>query len=657
MADKNQTPPEFKKIIDLLEESKKHTTALNDIAGIQETVMEEGKKKKQEEKGFLDRIKDSFNNAEQAAKDNVEYQKALLRMQEGNSAKDTEDKRESNRTFQKLIEGIQGMPNKLFESLKSWKDKAKEFQGTSLGKILMGAGVAALLAFMQSPYWEKFIQIVKDYAMPALQSVYDAIGPFGLALAGMAYFFRGPIMKVLKFAGRVLNILRLRILGSYIGGWLAHIKDMVKNLGGRIWKAMKGVALAAKGFVIKLWTEYIPTMWGHFKTMMSSLGGKLMQALRWLGGLATTFKAFMLTSFIPGMIAFFTGLGTTFMGMLAAAAPFILIGAAIGAALYALYESFAYAKNIFDETGSIGQAIAAFAIHLVTAPLRWIKDLGAWILGIFGFDEEAEALKEFDITKTVLGALTEMFDKVVAWVKTLFSDPSLAMTQLWNGLLEGYDGLMGLLFSPINKAINWVMEKFGWKTENEKEFDLWQTIKDSVQKIFDWFMGLFDIDIGKLVVDMLPEDTPDFVKRALGLPTGDIQADNLAAAENSGLYDKDMVGNSEIDRTLVPRAPTEQLQAILNDDDISDADKMYIQSVIRARQEAEASSGASNGSRLNSSSAEYVNGQGQPIVVVAGGGHAASGQINRDNGPRTRMVPVGVTEGDSTTRRMVEGSH
>ena len=69
-----------------------------------------------------------------------------------------------------------------------------------------------------------------------------------------------------------------------------------------------------------------------------------------------------------------------------------------------------------------------------------------------------------------------------------------------------------------------------------------------------------------------------FAGSALGETAGDLATTTsgeaaLEAAEESGLYDKDMIGNSEIDpEILAQTTDTAQLQAIIADDDLSDED-------------------------------------------------------------------------------------
>ena len=163
------------------------------------------------------------------------------------------------------------------------------------------------------------------------------------------------------------------------------------------------------------------------------------------------------------------------------------------------WETITGAIEGWQEDGILGAlegAISGFFTSLVTIPLDLVKSAVAWVLEKFGFDKEAEALKSFSFTTLftdMLGGIFDFIKKGVEWVKTLFSDPVAALQALWSGLY-GEEGIFNtLLWQPISKGINWIMEKFGWKEEGAPDFDLftfvtgvWDTV---VQKVKDGFQS------------------------------------------------------------------------------------------------------------------------------------------------------------------------
>ena len=134
--------------------------------------------------------------------------------------------------------------------------------------------------------------------------------------------------------------------------------------------------------------------------------------------------------------------------------------------------------------GGLKGGIEGFATSLITIPLDLVKDLVAWVLKKFGFDKEAELLKNFSFTTlftNMLDGLFEFISSAVDWVKTLFTDPVKAIKLLWQGLY-GEEGIINtIIWKPISKAINWIMEKFGWKSDdpNAPDFDLYTFVKDT----------------------------------------------------------------------------------------------------------------------------------------------------------------------------------
>lgn len=135
-----------------------------------------------------------------------------------------------------------------------------------------------------------------------------------------------------------------------------------------------------------------------------------------------------------------------------------------------------------------------------------------WIRGIFGWNAEGDG-EEFSLTNMVKDVVTDVF----MWLGDLFTNPVDALSTLWTTLLGGYDSLMGLLFSPIDSAINWVRGIFGWSDPEGEEFSLWTTIRDSLSSVFEWVAGLFDFDLGNAIEGLLPDWTPNWLKERLGL--------------------------------------------------------------------------------------------------------------------------------------------
>ena len=148
--------------------------------------------------------------------------------------------------------------------------------------------------------------------------------------------------------------------------------------------------------------------------------------------------------------------------------------------------------------GGLQGAISGFFTSLVTIPLDMVKNAAAWLLEKAGLisPETAADVKEFsftDLFNDMLGSVFGVFRGAIDWVKTLFTDQVTAIQKLWNGVY-GEDGIINkIVWEPISRVINWVMEKFGWKDDdpNAPDFDLftfistmWKTVTDKVKQGF-----------------------------------------------------------------------------------------------------------------------------------------------------------------------------
>ena len=234
---------------------------------------------------------------------------------------------------------------------------------------------------------------------------------------------------------------------------------------------------------------------GSWGSLVEFLGKNLKESALLFGTLAFFFGAplvasigGMLTSLfsvISGAVSVTASMLAALGPMLVAAAPFIAIGALIAAGIYAIYEGFKEASEVWDETGSITESMVTFATSIVTAPLRWIKDLSAWVLGKLGFTDLEAKLNEVDITKTITDAIMAPIN----WVKKLFKDPTATLDKLKTDLL-GVDGFITVLSDPVDKAINWILGLFGW-SDPENPFSLTAAVNEPITKAIDWVEGLF----------------------------------------------------------------------------------------------------------------------------------------------------------------------
>jgi hypothetical protein len=150
----------------------------------------------------------------------------------------------------------------------------------------------------------------------------------------------------------------------------------------------------------------------------------------------------------------------------------------------------------YDEEGTIiagmEGGISKMLVGLVGIPLDFLKAGIAWLGTKMGFD--MKWLSEFSFSDMISGLVTKIFDGIqgmVDFVKDLFDFSDLTIFEVFGKLID-------IVFAPLNLAINFVKGLFGFGDPDEP-FSLSGLIFDTVADIFDWFKGLFDIDIMGLV--------------------------------------------------------------------------------------------------------------------------------------------------------------
>lgn len=153
----------------------------------------------------------------------------------------------------------------------------------------------------------------------------------------------------------------------------------------------------------------------------------------------------------------------------------------------------------YDEEGTIiagmEGGISKMLVGLVGIPLDFLKAGIAWLGTKMGFD--MTWMSEFSFSDMISGLVGKVFDGIqgmIDFVKDLFDFSDLTIFEVFGKLID-------IVFAPLNLAINFVKGLFGWGSddENSEPFSLSTLIFDTAKSIFDWFKGLFDIDIGGLI--------------------------------------------------------------------------------------------------------------------------------------------------------------
>jgi hypothetical protein len=182
--------------------------------------------------------------------------------------------------------------------------------------------------------------------------------------------------------------------------------------------------------------------------------------------------------------------------------------------------------------------------------------------------------------------IKEFFGKIKD--KMMNSYPIKNLFQFWGGVGKVFTGNFKEGFTEMAYAIPFVKpladflfgevdEETGERGAPKGSFkDLFKAIREKAMTgIINSFPKMFGIQ--------------SKVASLLGIPgfddggAGDAEIDAYKSAKTSGLYNKDIIGASEIDKNKVTAATDMQLQAIIDDNDLRDEDMKFIKDELRKR--------------------------------------------------------------------------
>ena len=157
--------------------------------------------------------------------------------------------------------------------------------------------------------------------------------------------------------------------------------------------------------------------------------------------------------------------------------------------------------------------ITGLVNSLIGIPLDFLTSALAWILGKMGFDDTAEALKNFsfaDLFEEIIDTVFGYIKSALKWIYTLFTDPVQALQDLWTGLV-GEGGLLDILYAPIDAAIGWIMGIFGFDepdtalTDEEGNFIGMKDLAiNALMGAWNWIKSKLSFDIPGFDLPSLP---------------------------------------------------------------------------------------------------------------------------------------------------------
>ena len=475
------------------------------------------------------------------------------------AAAQVEDKRKNFRLQESLLNGINSVEQGVLGVASSFgdavKDKAIAFGGglkSILGKLLIGGALAAFVAFMNSPYWEKMKTLISEKIVPALTFVFDNILK-PLWDEGLSLIFKQfeTIGNLFSGIGDAITLFKegkiLEGISTLVGSLGTFFKDTVDNLITGVYNLFGGLfGLEKTDSVFGEISKFFSDTWTSIKTFFTDL--------------------------YNGVVGIFTDpvgtLTNLWNGLVGG-------GGLIDILFYPVDKAIAWVKGLFGW----GDPDEPFSLtEFVQGAFKQVKD---WVTGLFSWADSTKPEGE-DAEWTLLGSILEAVKAPIRFLRDLFTfETDFFEKSLLSQLGIASAKLVDLVFYPLNLAVNFVKGLFGWDEDadgNKTTFSVSGLIGELLGKVGDFFKSLFDIDVRAMAKSFLPDTVVDFLfGKEVDQNSEEFKnMDSLEQAKATGLYDHDTIGASEINRNLVQNATDAQLQAILDHKDLREEDVDFI---------------------------------------------------------------------------------
>ena len=221
----------------------------------------------------------------------------------------------------------------------------------------------------------------------------------------------------------------------------------------------------------------------------------------------------------------------------------------------------------------------------------------------------------------------EWFRNGIDWIAEKFWQVYQFLADM--GVFDAIKTYIGDIFSSITGIFTGVIDFV--KAAMSGDFGgMWEAVKSIFSSIKDLFLAPF-----KFVKNLILGEDPE----------------GLDEAQESGLYDLDRIGNSEIDEDKVKGAPMKHLKAIVAHDDLSEDDMALIKEEIARQEAVNLAAGAPP-----TTGQEVALGTQELAGAGAGGGVTVINQVN-DNSQSSSSTSVHggsgkTTNSDSTAGRV-----
>ena len=392
----------------------------------------------------------------------VSFAKQSLGLEQKADKKDKIDKSLSGfKDENKKGESKTGMLDVLKTQFSSLSDA---FGQVSMGEKLTAALMfGALALFVQM---EGTVVFIIDKLIGVFEFVRDKIfgnteNPTGNTFAAffavlLAFKFKGLIfavgnalLAVTGFLGinkRVAvlyRLMRLKMNTVLIPNILSALKALPGLLWGTVGKVFRGINIASKLLLV------------NAQGALGALSGGMTKAFSLLGRAFIAMRVFIIGSMVPAI----TGMIASMMPAIIIMAPFILIGLKvaliIGTVLFGLKKAFDTFKEAIesgdDMYAVILKSVTSFFGNIIGIVPTLVKNLAAFVVGLFGADKLKAKIKNMDIGQMISDALFNLTNTFLNFVKAITlgavaalkalpvgpPTPGQAFSETFNSVIEG----------------------------------------------------------------------------------------------------------------------------------------------------------------------------------------------------------------------------
>jgi len=243
--------------------------------------------------------------------------------------------------------------------------------------------------------------------------------------------------------GRMYRSMLVRLVGANgKGGMIRALGTLSKDIGVALLSLTKSIGSTVFKSLNYVGGQLVTVAQGLLRTL--SVG--LMGSFGALGKAFTAMKVFIMTRMVPAI----TGMIASMVPALILAAPFIVIGlkvaAIIGTILFGLKKAFDTFKEAVEDGDDmyavILKSVTSFFGNIIGIIPTLVKNLAAFVVGLFGADELKKKIKNMDIGQMISDALFNLTNTFLNFVNAISRGTVAALLAIKPGKPTPYEAFM-----------------------------------------------------------------------------------------------------------------------------------------------------------------------------------------------------------------------